>query len=125
MQSDDIHFGRVFCQQLKEIKNLGVIHFQETHLITLKEIEECFLGLKGKIMGASLNPEGDHKQGIFSWVPSTSPIYDLIQEHEVGLDGRWATLRIAAIHEEIFIGNVYFPSDSEVHRKKDLPNLML
>ena len=61
-------------------------------------------------------PEGDHKQEVFSWVPETSLIYDLIQGHEVGLDGRWVTLRIAAIPEEIVIGNVYLqiPSDSKL-----------
>ena len=60
-------------QQLKEIKKLGVIHFQESHFSNLKEIEECFFGMKGKILGVSCNPT-NHKHDVFSWVPLESPI---------------------------------------------------
>ena len=120
-------------QQLKEIKKLGVIHFQESHFSNLGEIEECFFGMKGKILGVSCNPT-NHKQGVFSWVPLESPIYDLIHDHDSGTQGRWATMRVTSVHEELHLANVYFPSDCKLSREDfftqikedlDLPHLIV
>ena len=61
-------------QQLKEIGKLGVIHFQESHFSNLKEIEECFFGMKGNTLGVSCNPT-THKHGVFSWGPLESPVF--------------------------------------------------
>ena len=103
-------------QQLKEIKKLGVIHFQESHFSNLKEIEECFFGMKGTFLGVSCNPI-THKHGVFSWVPLESPIYALIHVHDSGTQGRWVTMRVTSTRVEIHLANVYFPSHSKLERE--------
>ena len=103
-------------QQLKEIKHLGIIHFQESHFSKLEEIEECFFGMKGKILGVSCNPSG-HTRGVFSWVPLESPIYELVHDFDAGPLGRWATMRVTSTLEEIHLANVYFPSKSKLKGK--------
>ena len=74
-------------QQLTEIRKLGVIHFQESHFSDLKEIEECFFGMKDKVLVVSCNPT-THMHGVFSWVPLVRPMYDLIHDHDSGTQGR-------------------------------------
>ena len=120
-------------QQLNEIKKLGVIRFQEFHFFNLKEIEECFFGMKGKVLGVSCNPT-THKHGGFSWAPLESPIHDLIHGHDSGTQGRWATMRVTSTHEEMHLANVYFPSQAKLEREDfftpikqdlDLPHLIV
>ena len=101
---------------IRSIKNLGIIHFQETKFKNLQEAKRCFRGMKGKVIGASFHPDR-RKNGVVSWVPKCSPKHDMIEEVEVAGDGRWAVMRISSNLESLHIANGYLPSSSELARK--------
>ena len=64
---------------IRTIRNLGIIHFQETKFKGIQEAKRCFRGMKGKVIGASFHPDR-RRNGVVSWVPKCSPIYDMISE---------------------------------------------
>jgi exonuclease III len=114
-------------------KKVGAVHFQETHFKNKTEACDTFRRLGGKIIGLAFAP--NRSAGLLTWVPADSPIYDLIIDVDADrTEGRWASMRIRAQEELIFLANIYAPSDCKVAReaffkktkdKLEHPNLIL
>ena len=92
----------------KHLKNLGAVHFQETHLKTTKDAMSCFRRLSGKIIGVS--NATNHGTGVLTWIPAHSPIYDLVSDVYSGPDGRWAVMKITTPTEVRTLVNIYAPA---------------
>ena len=98
----------------KYMPHLGCVHFQETHFKTLKAVKTAFRRLGGKILGFA--PSGAYRKGVLTWVPASSPIYDIITSYSVGMDARWVLLKICT-EQSLHVLNVYAPSDSKAARE--------
>ena len=81
-------------------KTLGITQFRETKFENVQEAKQRCRGMKGKVIVASLHPDG-RKNGVVSWVPKGSPIYDMIAKVEVAGDGRWAIMRVSSTLESL------------------------
>ena len=72
--------------------------------------------LGGRIMG--LSTANTRSKGVVTWIPKTSPIFNLISDVKRSLSGRWALMKIEAPHQIIHLLNIYAPSDSKSSREE-------
>ena len=91
-------------QTCHNIKNLGVVHLQETNFNNLTDARRALMRLGGKIIG--LSTSGNSSKGVVSWVPKSSPIFNLITDVKRSGRGRWALMKIEAAHQIIHLLNI-------------------
>jgi exonuclease III len=112
-----------------------MIHFQEHHCSSMKEVMTAFRQLGGKVVGVSLAPNKGSYTGVLTYVPPKSVLYDMVGEHSVSQDGRHAMIKITATEEVRHILNIYAPAQGKAYReaffdglsqlpKMDEPSLM-
>ena len=92
-------------QHIKRMPHLGLVHFQETHFMTEREAYTALRRLGGKVLGLGL--ASDRGGGIATWVPPTSPVYELISEAAMDPECRYAVMQIQGTDSRIHTANLY------------------
>jgi len=103
-------------QTCNKIKNLGIVHLQETNFNNITDARRALMRLGGRILG--LSTASTSSKGVVSWVPKCSPIYNLISDVKRSMRGRWALMKIEAPHQIIHLLNIYAPSDCKRSREE-------
>ena len=106
-------FMRNIIQEYKP----DIIYIQEHHFRTNKDIVTAFRALKGKLLGVSLAPVGDIFAGVATFVPESSILYNLVEDHSISRDGRWAAITIKTDSDILHVINVYAPASSKAARE--------
>ena len=109
-------------RELAIARKADIVHIQETHFRTKKQMHEALNQLGGKLVGAALSPDQASK-GVVSWIPRKSPLYDITDTVFTSRDGRLAIIKIVTSEETHTICNVYAPSDSPQSRESFFENL--
>ncbi len=94
-----------------------LIHFQEHHCHSMKEVMTAFRRLGGKVMGVSLTPVKGSFAGVLTFVPAKSVLYNMLEEHTVSPDGRYSMIKIKSTTEIQHILNIYAPSSGKPYRE--------
>ena len=94
-----------------------MLHLQEHHCYSMKDVMKIFRKLNCKIMGVSLAPHKGSYAGVLTLIPKNSKLNDLVEEHTVSADGRYAMLRIKTDTEFQHVLNIYAPAEGKSARE--------
>ena len=80
-----------------------MIHFQESHFSSMSALMSALRRFGGKVIGVSLAPHRGSYNGVFTLIPLGSALFDLVEEHTISKDGRYAMIKIKAILQKTTI----------------------
>jgi exonuclease III len=103
-------------QIIREYKP-DLIHFQEHHCSSMKEVMTAFRQLGGKVVGVSLAPNKGAYTGVLTYIPPKSVVYEMVSEHSTSQDGRHSMIKITATEEVQHILNIYAPAQGKAYRE--------
>ena len=94
-----------------------MIHFQESHFYNISALMSAMRRFGGKVVGITLAPCKGSYCGVFTLIPPESVLLNLVEEHSVSKDGRYAMIKIKSDHQVLHILNIYAPASSKQARE--------
>ena len=94
-----------------------MIHFQESHFYNISALMSAMRRFGGKVVGISLAPCKGSYCGVFTLIPPESVLLNLVEEHSVSKDGRYAMIKIKTDHQVLHILNIYAPASGKQARE--------
>ena len=94
-----------------------MVHFQESHFYNMSALMSAMRRFGGKVVGVSLAPCKGSYCGVFTLIPPESVLLNLVEEHSVSKDGRYAMIKIKSDHQVLHILNIYAPASGKQARE--------
>ena len=94
-----------------------MIHFQESHFSSMNALMSALRRFSGKVVGVSLAPYKGSYSGVFTLIPPASALFDLVEEHSISKEGRYAMIKIKTDRQVQHILNIYAPASGKQARE--------